>query len=81
MIATYIKQYLRLGMGSLSILELNDLQKEINEMIHARCDMLLAYESAIEDRVRAKAELYDPRNRLVLEGELIDRELSMGGDR
>ena len=41
MTLAYIRLYLALGIGHLSIFELNDLQKEIDEMIRARCDRLL----------------------------------------
>jgi hypothetical protein len=41
MTLAYIRMYLALGIGHLSILELNDLQKEIDGMIKKRCDILL----------------------------------------
>ena len=41
MIIAYIKMYIRLGLGSLTILQLNQLQKEIDQMIQNRCDLLL----------------------------------------
>ena len=42
MVLAYIRMYLRLRLGNLSILELNDLQKEIDSVIRDRCDQLLA---------------------------------------
>jgi len=61
MIIAYIKMYLRLGLGSLTILQLNKLQKDIDQMIQNRCDLLLL-ETQME---------YD----LVLEDETVEREI------
>jgi len=61
MIIAYIKMYLRLGLGSLTILQLNRLQQEIDQMIQSRCDLLLL-ETQME---------YD----LVLADETVEREI------
>ena len=54
MIIAYIKMYIRLGLGNLTVLELNQLQKEIDGMIQNRCDQLLAettYDLVLPDEV------------------------------
>jgi hypothetical protein len=61
MIIAYIKMYLRLGLGNLTILQLNRLQQEIDQMIQSRCDLLLL-ETQME---------YD----LVLADETVEREI------
>ena len=55
MIIAYIKMYLRLGLSNLTILQLNKLQKDIDQMIQNRCDLLLLetqmeYDLVLEDK-------------------------------
>jgi len=55
MIIAYIKMYLRLGLNNLTILQLNKLQKDIDQMIQNRCDLLLLetqmeYDLVLEDK-------------------------------
>ena len=72
MIVAYIKMYVALGLGNLSILQLNDLQRDIDDMIRTKCDMLLAKEADIADQVQARITAYIP---FVEKGEAINQEL------
>jgi len=76
MVMAYIKMYLSLGLGHLSIMELNELQKDINQIIRTKCDMILMQESDISDRIRQRVEKSRPFARLVAEGEAIDQEIA-----